>query len=236
MRRSLPLLVLTLAVPLFLLAQHSGGGSGSSGSGGGGASHSSGGSSSSSSYSGAASHSSSGGSSTVTHSLSATTHAGASHFEPTQPARQGTDASKRPVRVPGQPPEKNPKQDRRLFAFLSPHTVAKPPCRGKDCPASCPPGQVSTKSGSCVAALVFNSCTSYDLLGTCSSSSPFYSCSGPSAGVLAAQELEVERLRLARESACSQGPSSQACTDLTGWYNAAWSRLEELRAEARRCR
>jgi len=263
MRRTLPFLVLMLAVSLSVLAQHSGGGSSGSGSsggsssggggggshssassgggGGGGSSHSSSSSASSESQSSSASGGKAGGLSTGSPSYSGGTRAGNTHggsrVPPAGTAHEGKQASKPPVRVPGQPPEKNPKQGRRLFAFLSPHAVTKPPCRGKNCAASCPAGQVATKSGSCRAAPggEFSNCTTYDPPGSCLGSSTFYRCSAPSAAIIAEQQREVDRLLLARESTCSQSPMSQACADLTQWYGAARERLEQLRAQARRC-
>jgi hypothetical protein len=264
MRRTLLFLVLMLTVSLSVLAQHSGGGSSGSGSsggsssgaggggshssassgggGGGASSHSSSSSGSSASHGSHASGSSPGGSTTGAHSYSGGTHARTTHGDgsrvpPAETAREGNQASRRPVRVPGQPPEKNPKQGRRLFAFLSPHAVTKPPCRGKNCAASCPAGQVATNSGGCMAAPTgrLSTCNTYDPPGSCLGSSTFYRCSGPSAAVIAEQQREVDRLLLARESTCSQSPMSQACADLTQWYGAALQRLEQLRAEARRC-
>jgi hypothetical protein len=53
---------------------------------------------------------------------------------------------------------------------------------------------------------------------------------------LAAQEQEVERLRIQRDAACPQDPLSKSCADLTHWYEEALLKLEELRREAARCR
>lgn len=248
MRRSLLFLVLLLAVPFSLLAQHSGGSSGSSGGGGG--SHSSG---SSGGGGGGSSHSSGGsgtsGSGSSTRSSSAgNSHAGggssgAAHSSSTtrgesrmQPSRQGIEDPKRPTRQPVLTITKEPKPGHRLLGLLSPRAVQKPPCRGRNCPVSCAAGFVATSAGTCVARAGNTTvCNQYDALGNCYQTSQFVKCSGPSLGVLRNQELEVERLGLARESTCAQAPTSGACADLTSWYNQALLRLQELRAQAGPC-
>jgi hypothetical protein len=222
----------------------------SSGGGGGGSSHASGTSGGGTSSRSSASSSNSGGgarggsgSTATTHSHAASTRGSESRLQPVQPRRGDRgESTKRPVHAPGEPPEKAATQRHGLFAFLSAHAATKPPCRGKNCPAACGPGQVPSKGGSCIDAASRDepTCsTAYgsDPLAYCGSPiTGFGRCSGPSAGVLNAQQQEVERLRLARESACSQSSSSQSCNDLSDWYSSARQRLEELQAEAARCR
>lgn len=155
MRSAIPLCALILAVPLSLLPQHSSGGS-SSGSGSSGGSSSSGGghsSGSSSTSSGSGGHANAGSSHGGT--TSSSYHSGArsgdvssSKTQPIQSVHQRADSTrapealKPPIPKPGEPgsSNQNPKREHRLFAFLAPHSVSKPPCRGKNCPAACPSG------------------------------------------------------------------------------------------------
>lgn len=75
-----------------------------------------------------------------------------------------------------------------------------------------------------------------DPTGRCESSRLVAPCAGPSAAVLAAQEQELEWLRVQRDAACRQAPLGPSCADLTQWYKDALLKLEELRRQAARCR
>jgi hypothetical protein len=248
----------SLFVPVILListlafAQHSGGGSsGGSASWGssGGAGYSSGGSSSSSSGlsggggsrggGGGSSASSGGGHASAAHAGSTSAHELATHTVRVQPARDGVNNATRPLRKPVEPtrPPSPRRRERHIFSFLSGHSaVAKPPCRGKNCPARCPAGEVTTEFGGCaVPPPNVANCYAYDPSAACALRYNT-TCSGPSVGVLQSQEAELERLRVARVSACAQDPTSQSCRDLTRWELDAQARLDQLRHEAATCR
>jgi hypothetical protein len=132
-----------------------------------------------------------------------------------------------------------------LFSFLRKNPPCRgkdcppqPPCRGKNCKVTCPAGQVASGSA-CVPVIqpYVNDCANAsDPNGRCESSRLIPPCAGPSAAALAAQEQEVEWLRVQRDAACRQAPASPACADLTHRYEVALHNLEELRREAARCR
>lgn len=234
MRRTVWLLVLPLTVPLALRAQHSGSSSQShaSSSGGSGANSHAGSSSSPSSSHGSVSVVSS----TTGHPTRGDVRGVGNPIASGPRVRGGDPGPKRPSPGPLEAPARNRKPSHGFFAFhRSPNPVTKPPCRGKDCKPTCPAGQIATQSG-CVARRSDSaSCSNgYEALGNCGQQVA-RSCAGPSAGVIAQQELETERLRRARDSACAQAPGSRSCTELTNWYNSAAWRLEQLRREAALC-
>jgi len=127
-------------------------------------------------------------------------------------------ASKPPVRVPGQPPEKNPSRPQ-VVRIPLPSCANQAAMPRQELRRSCPAGQVRTKSGSCRAAPGVSSATAltYDPPGVASDLRRF--TGAPLPRPPSSPNSSVSRQApAARESTCSQSPMSQACADLTQWY------------------
>jgi hypothetical protein len=124
--------------------------------------------------------------------------------------------------------------------FTQTSDVKKPVCApGKPC--VCPAGTSLTKRGMCESAqgaAIYDDCLGGPLnLGQATGrpcNSGQNDCSLRAAAILR-EEMELNRVRSARDSACVQNASSQECRELNIQYQEEQARLNQLRLEYENC-